>query len=59
MVVKTVRDLARYLQKINPNTEVAVLRPQDYERLLRKAQAFDKICNQVENIHYEVMQAKD
>ena len=59
MMVTTAEELAKYLQYIYPSVEVVVLRPQDYERLSRKAKAFDKICNQIEDVHYEVMQAKD
>ena len=55
----TTGDLAKYLQYANPNIEVVLLDREKYERLLRKAKAFDKICNQIEDIHYEVMKAKD
>ena len=55
----TIRDLVKYLQYANPNIEVVLLDRKKYERLLRKAKAFDKICNQIEDIHYEVMEAKD
>ena len=55
----TTGDLVKYLQYANPNIEVVLLDRKKYERLLRKAKAFDKICNQIEDIHYEVMEAKD
>lgn len=59
MMTTTTGDLAKYLQYANPNIEVVLLDRKKYERLLRKAKAFDKICNQIEDIHYEVMEAKD
>jgi len=59
MMAKTMGDLMRYLKYVNPNIEVVVLRPQDYDRLLLKAKAFDKIRNQVKNIHSEIIKVKD
>ena len=55
----TIGELVEYLTYADPNIEVVLLDREKYERLLRKAKAFDKICNQIENIHYEVMKTKD
>lgn len=52
-------EAAEYLSYAYPDLDVVVLTRDKYERLLRKAKAFDKICNQIEDIHYEVMEAKD
>ena len=55
----TIGELVEYLTYADPKIEAVLLDRKKYERLLRKAKAFDKICNQIEDIHYEVMKAKD
>ena len=55
----TIGELVEYLTYADPKIEAVILDRKKYERLLRKAKAFDKICNQIEDIHHEVMQAKD
>ena len=55
----TIGELMEYLAYADPKSEIVILDRKKYERLLRKAKAFDKICNQVEDIHYEVMKVKD
>lgn len=55
----TTGDLVKYLQYADPNIDLVLLTREKYERLLEKAKAFDKICNQIEDIHYEVMKARD
>lgn len=55
----TIGELKKYLDYANPDLDVVVLDRKIFDRIMRKAKAFDKICNQVEDIHYEVMKAKD
>lgn len=55
----TIDELMEYLTYADPKIEAVLLDRKKYEHLLRKAKAFDKICNQIEDIHYEVMKAKD
>ena len=57
--MSTIGELVKYLSYADPKIKAVVLDRKTYERLLRKARAFDKICNQIEDIHYEVMKAKD
>lgn len=55
----TIGDIMEYLTYTDPKIKAVLLDRKRYECLLRKAKAFDKICNQIEDIHYEVMNAKD
>lgn len=59
MMTMTTGDLAKYLQYVDPNIEAVLLDRKKYDRLMRKAKAFDAICHQIEDIHHEVMKAKD
>ncbi len=53
----TIGELVEYLTYADPKIEAVLLSRKKYERLLRKAKAFDKICHQIEDIHCEVIKA--